>query len=150
MSLKWVRFRQWEGATAGPVLRIRANLCGSEKIRETPQNGPQQRLPIGGTEPIESILWVRRTHFRTHFKDISPYPSCQGTPPGYCYHVYTAAAVFYPYFYRTCVVVLTVFFAVLANLETKRYDGRTRGACVTLSSRRSPCACDIIITPLVL
>eukprot|EP00976_Prorocentrum_cordatum_P005314 106108-Prorocentrum_minimum.AAC.2 len=40
---------------------------------------PQQRLPIGGNEPVESILWVAGTHLGTHFSYISPYPSCQGS-----------------------------------------------------------------------
>eukprot|EP00959_Pyramimonas_sp_CCMP1952_P277825 5807216-Pyramimonas_sp.AAC.1 len=72
----------------GSVLRIRADPSGSFadpsgsfadllRIRaDGRKTDPQQRLPIGGTEPIKYILCVRGTHFRTHFRHISPYPSC--------------------------------------------------------------------------
>eukprot|EP00976_Prorocentrum_cordatum_P021857 446861-Prorocentrum_minimum.AAC.1 len=70
-----------EGAAAGP-------FCGSLRIRENPiksaKNRPQPRLPIGGNEPIGSILWVRGTHLGNRFRDISPYPPCQenlNSPP---------------------------------------------------------------------
>eukprot|EP00959_Pyramimonas_sp_CCMP1952_P147541 3087460-Pyramimonas_sp.AAC.1 len=66
-----------EGAAAGPALRIRADLLRirADLLRifcERTQNDTQLRLPISGNELVKSILWVRRTHFR----DISPYPSC--------------------------------------------------------------------------